>query len=257
MAKFWLAATALSGALLTSGCVIVVGDDDDGNKMRHTTRSSDGYIVLDRDGDYSRLSGDLKLRGRLGGDLSLVSGDVEIDNMNIGGDVSIAAGDVDFTGSVDGETSIAGGDVNFNGRAGDELSLAAGDLDVRGQIDGRAALAAGDMLLEAAFNDGLTASAGTMRMSGEVHGRMVLTAINEMRRNRDYRGDEGRIVFDGNAHDGGEICAISVVFESGARIDGPLVVYAQDEPDVRSGAQVPGLEYRPRNRRHCDDLIDD
>ncbi len=257
MAKFWLAATALSGALLTSGCVIVVGDDDDGSKMLGTSRSSDGFIVLDRDGDYSRLSGDLNLRGRLGGDLSLVSGDVDIDSMDIGGDVSIAAGDVHFTGTVNGETSIAGGDVDFNGHARDELSLAAGDLDVRGRADGRASLAAGDMMLDADFRDGLVASAGTLRLEGEVHGRLSLTSINEMRRNRDYGGDEGRITMAGRVHDGGEVCAISVVFERGARIDGPLVVYAQSEPQIENGAQVSGLDYRPRNRRDCEDLIDD
>lgn len=257
MAKFWLAATALSGALLTSGCVIVVADDEDGSKMLHTTRSADGYIVLDRDGDYSRLSGDLNLRGRLGGDLSLVSGDVDIDNMNIGGDVSIAAGDVHFTGNVWGETSIAGGDVSFDGTAQDELNLAAGDLDVRGRINGPASLAAGDMVLNADFRDGVRASAGSLHLAGEVRGPIHLTSINEMRRNRDYDSSQGRIVMDGRVHDGGEICAVSVVFERDARIDGPLVVYAQSEPEMRSGAQVSGLDYRPRNRRDCEDLIDD
>ena len=256
MAKFWLAATALSGALLTSGCVIVVGDDGDGNKMLGTTRASDGYIVLDRDGDYSRLSGDLNLRGRLGGDLSLVSGDVDIDNMDIGGEVSIAAGDVNFTGTVAGEVSIAGGDVSFQGHARDELNLAAGDLDVRGRADGEASLAAGDMVLDADFRDGLVASAGTLRLDGEVHGRLSLTSINGMRRHRDYDGEQGRITMAGRVHDGGEVCAVSVVFERGARIDGPLVVYAQSEPEIRAGAQVSGLDYRPRNRRDCEDLID-
>ncbi len=258
MTKLLLAATALTTAMMTSGCVIVVADDDDSKMLRHSqSRSADGYIVLDRDGDYSRLSGDLNLRGRLGGDLSLVSGDVDIDGMEIGGDVSIAAGDVNFSGDVRGEVSIAGGDVTWSGLAHRDFSIAAGDLDVRGRISGEASLAAGDLDIDATFLDRLTAAGGTVRLAGEVHGPLKLQAINEMRRNRDYSGDEGHIAIAADIRSGAEICAIRVTFESTARIDGRVIVYAESEPRLESGARVPGLEYHARNRRDCDDLIDD
>ena len=258
MTKLWLAATALSTALMTSGCVIVVDGDDDGvSKMRHDARSSDGYIVLDRDGDYTRLSGDLNLRGRIGGDLSLVSGDVDIDRLDVGGDVSIAAGDVNFSGTADGEVSIAGGDVRWSGLARDELSIAAGDLRVSGRVEGEAALAAGDMNVDAVFLDELSAQAGTLRFSGEVSGPVRLVAINEIRRNRDYSGDDGLVAISGRLHDGGEVCAIRVSVASSARLDGRLVVYAESEPDLAGGARADDLVYMPRNGRDCDDLIGD
>ena len=58
----------MTTALMTSGCVIVVDGDDDSKMLRgHGMRTVDGYVVLDRDGDYSRLAGDVNLRGRIGG----------------------------------------------------------------------------------------------------------------------------------------------------------------------------------------------
>ncbi|MBO6766501.1 hypothetical protein [Maricaulis sp.] len=255
MTKLWLAATALTTALMTSGCVIVVADEGDGAKMMRQHRSADGYIVLDRDGDYSRLSGDLNLRGRLGGDLSLVSGDVDADGLEVGGEVSIAAGDVNFTGKVDGEVSIAGGDVSWNGEAGDELSIAAGNLTVRGHIAGSASLASGDMEVDATFRDGLSAHAGSMTINGEVHGPLELVAINEMRRNRDY-DDEGDIEIGARVHDGGQVCGIRVTIASTARIDGRFEVFAEHQPVVESGARVDDLVFTLRDRRDCEDLID-
>jgi len=257
MTKFWLAATALTTALMTSGCVVVVADEDDGGKMLRQHRASDGYLVLDRDGDYSRLSGDLNLRGRIGGDLSLVSGDVDADELEVGGDVSIAAGDVNFKGRVDGEVSIAGGDVSWDGEAGDEFSIASGDLRVRGRIAGEAGLAAGDMDVDAVFMDGLSIRAGSVVLDGEVHGELDVVAINEMRRNRDYDDGQGDIELGARIHDGGEICGIDVTISSSARIDGRLDVFAQSEPEVERGAEVENLVYTPRDGRDCEDLIDD
>lgn len=258
MNKQWLvAATALTAALATSGCVVVVADETDGAKIRHDRGSSDGYVTLDRDGDYSRLGGDMNLRGRLGGDLSLVAGDVDADSLDVGGDVSIAAGDVNFTGNVRGEVSIAGGDVTWNGEAGDEFSIAAGDLGVSGRIAGEASLAAGEMDIDAVFLNGLSVQAGTIALAGEVSGPLKLVAVNEMRRNRDYDNDHGAVEIAGRIHDGGRICAIRVEFESSARVDGPLEVYAEVEPRLDGGASVPGLDYTPRNGRDCDDLVGD
>lgn len=182
---------------------------------------------------------------------------VDADGLDVGGDVSIAAGDVDFKGHVAGEVSIAGGDVTWDGEAGDEFSIASGDLAVRGRIAGEASLAAGDMDLDAVFLDGLTAQAGAMSVAGEIHGDLKLVAIDEMRRNREYRGEEGRIEIGARVHDGARICAIEVRFTSSARIDGRVEVYAEHEPEIERGARIDNLVYTPRERRDCDDLIDD
>ena len=255
MRKAWFAATALTGALLMSGCVVVVADDDhDDGKMMHQGRSSDGYRVLDTDGDYTRLAGDLNLRGRVGGDVSLVAGDVDMDGMEIGGELSIAAGDVTFRGSVDGEASVAGGDVNWNGDVGRDLSIAAGDLRADGRIEGRASLAAGELDIRGWYGGGLNAQGGEIELSGEVDGPLKLISAEHLRRSD---RDEGHIEITGTLHQGGEICARTLEIADGARISGLLHVYTEEEPDVASGARVERIDYQPRDGRDCDDLVED
>lgn len=256
MRKAWLAAASVTAALAVSGCVIVVGDDDHDFKMNRDSRSSDGYLVLNRDGDYSRLGGDINLRGRIGGDLSLISGDVDADALDVGGDVSIAAGDVDFTGSVDGEASIAGGDVNWDANVGDELSIAAGDLDVRGRILGEASLAAGEMTLDAQFTDGLTAAGDRIEMLGSVAGELVLVAADEIKRNRRDDPQHGLIQINGEIADGGEVCGRVVEFGSDARISGQLLVWAESEPAFAAGNQSRNVVFEARDGRDCDDILD-
>ena len=257
MHKAWLLAGGVTTALMTSGCVVVVADDGDDSKIFRQEHREGGYIVLDRDGDYSRLAGDMNLRGRLGGDLSLVAGDVDIDGLTVGGEVSIAGGDIDFRGSADGEISIAGGDVEFDGEAGDELSIAAGDLDVAGRVRGEASLAAADMNLTARFEDGLVAQADHVEFSGDVAGRFKLVAAEELKRRRMGDPEHGLVVISGTVRDGGDVCARTVRFENGANIGGALNVWAENAPEMSGNASVPGLNFVPRDGRDCDDILDD
>jgi hypothetical protein len=257
MQKVLLAATALTMALVTSGCVIVVADEGDAKMMRgNSTRTADGYVVLDRDGDYTRLAGDVNLRGRIGGDLSLVAGDVDIDDLDIGGDASIAGGDINFSGRVGREASIAGGEINFSAEVGDELNLAGGEIEFSGRVHGEASMAAGEMVLAGWFGDSLHAEADEIRFTGEARGPVKLVAADELRNSR-RNNQRGLIEIDGTLAGGGEICAISVAFAEGSRVGSGVTVWAESAPSVASGAQVSGLDYRPRNGRDCDDLIDD
>lgn len=256
MQKVLLAATALTTALMTSGCVVVVADDGDGKSLRHSARSADGYVVLDRDGDYTRLAGDVNLRGRIGGDLSLVAGDVDIDGLDIGGDASIAGGDIVFSGRVGREASIAGGEINFSAEVGDELNLAGGEIEFSGRAHGEASLAAGEMVLAGWFGDLLHAEADEIRFTGEARGPVKLVAADELRNSR-RNNQRGLIEIDGTLAQGGEICAISVVFAEGSRVGPSVTVWAESAPVMETGARVSGLDYRPRDGRDCDDLIDD
>lgn len=256
MRKAWLVAASVTAALAVSGCVIVVGDDDADFKINRDSRSADGFVVLNRDGGYSRLGGDINLRGRIGGDLSLISGDVDADTLDVGGDVSIAAGDVNFNGSVDGEASVAGGDVDWNADVGDELSIAAGDLDVSGRILGEASLAAGEMTLDADFTNGLTAAGDHIEMYGSVDGELVLVAADEIKRNRRNDAEHGLIQIHGEIADGGEVCGRTVEFGSDARISGQLLVWAESEPNYASGNQARNVVFEARDGRDCDDLLD-
>ena len=96
----------------------------------------------------------------------------------------------------------------------------------------------------------------TGRREAAVHGPLELVAINEMRRNRDY-DDEGDIEIGARVHDGGQVCGIRVTIASTARIDGHFEVFAEHQPVVESGARVDDLVFTPRDRRDCEDLIDD
>lgn len=257
MQKVLLAASALTTALMTSGCVIVVDGEDDSKMLRgHGARTVDGYVVLDRDGDYSRLAGDMNLRGRIGGDLSLVAGDIDADDLEVGGDVSIAGGDINYSGRIGREASIAGGQITFAADVGDDLNLAGGEIEFSGRVDGEAALAAGQMTVGGWFGDELHAHAEEIRFTGEATGPVTFVSAKELNRNRRNR-DRGQVEISGSLENGGRICAIDVVFTETARVRGSLTVWSENPPVTRSGAQVSGLDYQPRNGRDCDDLTGD
>ncbi|WP_300529785.1 hypothetical protein [Maricaulis sp.] len=255
MRKAWLLAGVMTASLATSGCVVVVGDDGDGKSWSNHSYS-EGFQVLDRNGDYSRIGGDINLRGRIGGDLSLISGDVDADELEVGGDVSIAAGDVDFTGSVDGEVSIAGGDVNWLGSAGGEFAIAAGELTVRGDIGGEAAMAAANMHLDADFADEVVAQADEMLVEGRIAGPVRLVAADEIRRRRMDDPDHGLIEIAADLQRGGEICARTVVFEPGARLGDTLQVWAETEPTLPSSIDSRLVDFEYRDDRDCDTILD-
>lgn len=254
MRKAWFAATAITSALMISGYVAVVADDTDGSKMLGQHRGANGHTVLDTDGDYSRLAGNLNLLGRVGGDVSLVAGDVDMDDMDIGGELSIAAGDVNFSGSVGGEASIAGGDVNWDGTAHGELSIAAGNLNVTGRMHGPAHLAAGNLEIDGWFGDALNARGGEIELSGEVIGPVELISANRLRDNR--RNGHGAIEISGILADGGRVCARTLEIAGSAQIAGTLHVWTESEPVMASGADVENLVYHAREGRECEDIFD-
>lgn len=254
MRKALIATASMVGATLLSGCVIVVGDDD--NKSFNPELRQDGYLVLDRSGDFSRIGGDIDLRGQLGGDLNLVSGDVTTDDLQVGGGVSIAAGDVDFSGHVAEDVAIAGGDVNFNGTGDEDVEIAAGDLFVGGQVGRDGSFAAGEMLIEASIGRDLNAHADHMIIRSTVDGQVELVAAKEIRRRRRNDSDHGLIVISGDLRGGGEVCGITIEFERGTSVGETLTVWAENEPDASDVRGRSNISYIPREGVDCDDLID-
>ena len=254
MRKALAMTAAMAAALATAGCVIVVGDDDDDIKVHRGAHSLDGFVTLDRDGDYSRIGGDINLRGRLGGDLNLVAGDVDADRLEVDGDVSIAAGDIDFTGRVGGEASVAGGDIDWSADVDGELSLAAGSLDVAGQIAGPASIAAANMNSTADFARGLNVQGNEIHLAGSISGALKVVAVDEIRPRRDYDDEDGRVQLAGVVHDGGDVCSRSLTVLSTARISGTLRVWTESEPHIEAGAQVDNIVFVPRDGRDCDDV---
>ncbi|MBO6728190.1 MAG: hypothetical protein JJ910_00485 [Maricaulis sp.] len=232
-----IATTSLLGATLLSGCVIVVGDDDAklhyGAETRH-----DGYLVLDRNGDFSRIGGDIDLRGQLGGG------------------VSIAAGDVDFSGRVAEDVSIAGGDVNFTAIGEEDVDIAAGDLFVSGRVGRDGSFAAGEMLIEAAIGRDLNAHADHMIIRSTVDGEVELVAAKEIRRRRRDDPEHGLIVMGGDFREGGDVCGITIEFEPGASIGAPMTVWAESQPNLSGVRGSSNISYIPRDGVDCDELIE-
>ncbi|SDL91450.1 hypothetical protein [Maricaulis salignorans] len=256
MRKALAMSAALAAAMATAGCVIVVDDGHSGGEAKrlHSERTQDGYVVLDRDGDYSRIGGNINLRGRLGGDLSLVAGDVDADQLAVDGDVSIAGGDIDYSGHVGGEASIAGGDIDWNADVDGELGLASGSLNVAGEIGGSASIAAASLTSTANFNDGLNANGNRIHLGGSVAGDLRVVSVGEIRRRRDYDDTDGQVELTGVIRNGGDVCARSVIVTSTARINGTLRVWAEAQPEIEAGAQTDDLVFVPRNGRDCKDI---
>ena len=253
--KAWLASAAILAAASVSGCVILVDDDYDFDGKSYRGFAFDQTLTLDQDGDYTAIAGDMTISGRLGGDLELVAGDLDITNIDVGGDVSLAAGDVNFTGSVRGETSIAGGDVDFAAYTGDELNIAGGDVTVIGDADGDANLAGGEVTASGRFGGDLNVAGGQVRLSGSVSGRLIAEAGDDYRRNRGR--DYGFMTLDAHLAEGGEVCAIRLEIGPNARFDANVVAWVQEEPVFDAAADASRLEWRARDGRDCDDLIED
>lgn len=257
MRRVFLTTAILAAATALAGCVIVVRDDVNDGKDRHNEHSINGYTMLDREGDYSRIGGDMNLRGHIGGDLSLVSGDVDASQLVVDGDVSIAGGNIQYAGQIGGDASVAGGHIDWNADVGRELSLAAGSLTVRGQISGPASIAAADLTSEADYARGLQAQGSEIHLGGSVSGPLKLVSAGDRHRSRSYRDDQGRIEIAGIVNDGGQVCTRTLTILSGARISGDLQVWAESAPVIEGDVSAANITYLARDGRDCDDLIDD
>tara|TARA_R110000868_G_scaffold2321_7_gene17312 strand:- start:29465 stop:30238 length:774 start_codon:yes stop_codon:yes gene_type:complete len=257
MRRVFLTTAILAAATALAGCVIVVSDDGEEGKLRHSEHSLNGYTMLDREGGYSRIGGDMNLRGHIGGDLSLVSGDVDASQLVVDGDVSIAGGNIQYVGEIGGDASVAGGHIDWNANVGRELSLAAGSLTVRGQISGRASIAAADLTSEADYARGLRAQGSEIHLGGSVSGPLQLVSAGDRHHNRSYRNNQGRIEIAGIVNDGGQVCTRTLTILSGARISGDLQVWAESAPVIEGDVSAANITYLARDGRDCDDLIDD
>lgn len=268
-----------AAAVALSGCIIV---DLDGEAYAQSGRSvvgGDLTVTLDEAGDFRLTGGDIEATGRVGGvlsvagadfrgrDLSLgalqanladlrfdgeVDGSVEVNGADVRwrgpvrGDVSVNATDIDWSGDVEGEFRANMADGEFEGRFS-QMRVNAADLEIRDEavIDGLLRLNAAE--LDFAGRAGsLDAAVRTARMSGSVDGS---TAIYADPGRRPYGRDDGLVEITG-AIGGGEICARRVVID--ARVDGPLSVTADAEPELSGDATAADITFTPRDGRRCE-----
>lgn len=271
-----IAALSLAG----TGCTMNAAMDG-GSRM---TMGGDIDMTLDQDDDLSLMGGDMTLNGRVGGDVSVIGGNIEAD-LEIGGDLSFVGGEVNFRGSV-GEASIAGGDIDWNGNSRSDISIAGGDIRVVGTIGGELNVAGGDLVLPSELRvDGDASTAGgeidfsshvrgeyaaaahEMRVGGVIEGPVRLAAEPSEGRwswrvSADDNGSRagstnGLVEITGELRQGGMVCARNVVILNNARIGGPLRIWSDNEPDIRSGASVGDIVTEDRAGRDCDDIFDD
>ena len=92
--------------------------------------SEDEHIA----GNLLLVGDDLTLEGRIGGNLVVVGGDVDLTgNAQVGGDVSVVGGDAEIEGSsvIGGNVAVLGGDVELAGhsRVGGNVRVVGGRIE--------------------------------------------------------------------------------------------------------------------------------
>ena len=276
------AALALIGAAGCTNAAMAHGTDAQGSGISiggNMTRT------LDQDGDLSLIGGNMDLRGRVGGDVSLVGGNIELD-LDIGGELSVAGGNMEVSGSIGEGASIAGGDIEWNADVAQDLEIAGGDLTIdsaiggdleaasgemviaRGtHVTGNAEIAAADIEMDGQIDGSLEAAGAFIQVSGEVGGEAWLMADpHEGRRGWRAEIDEdgaragstnGRVEISGEFGDALYVCARRVNVLRNARVEGPIHVWADSEPDVADAAELGSVSFESRNGRDCDDIFDD
>lgn len=108
-----------------------------------------GHVELngiDRDNDLKVLAGSIEVTGRVGGDVALAGGNVEVD-LTIDGDAQIAGGNVEALGQTSGDAAIAGGSVHIRMDIGDDADFAGGYVTYAGTVGGGLEVAVGDFEL--------------------------------------------------------------------------------------------------------------
>lgn len=189
-----------------------------------------GSQNVDTDGDVEMNGVAIDLAGRVGGNAVLNGAAVDVD-ARIGGDLEVSGGAADIRGSVAGR-----------------MLLNAGAADVEGSFDGPVEINAGAVELDGAFAEALTANAGALEFSGDAYGPVAIAGSG---RDRNWRGrprqDESKVEIDGVLHAGGAICAHEVRFSSNARVDGPLTVTADAEPDYPAGFDASNIRFGLRD----------
>lgn len=268
-----------AAAVALSGCIIV---DLDGEAYAQGGRSvvgGDLTVTLDEPGDFRLTGADIEASGRVEGVLSVAGADFRGRALSLGGlDANLS--DLRFDGEVDGAVDVNGADVRWDGPVGGDVSLNAADIDWSGDVDGafRANMADGafegrfsEMRLNAAdieFRPGaaigallrvnaaelefagragaLDAVVRTARISGAVDGDAAIYADPGR---RPHGRDDGLVEITG-AIGGGEICARRVVIDG--RVDGPLSVTADAEPELSGDALGADISFTPRDGRRCE-----
>ncbi len=112
-------------------------NDPGGRAVRGNVALLGGDVRIEEDervpGNLMIVGDDLILEGRIGGNLIVVGGDVElVAEAGVGGNVSVIGGDADVRGAsvVGGNVAVVGGDVDLTGsaRVGGNVSVVGGQM---------------------------------------------------------------------------------------------------------------------------------
>lgn len=184
-------------------------------------------LELDQDRSVQFLAGDVTLRGRVGGDISGLAGNVLID-ADVTGSISLAAGDITVRGSVGRDVSVAGANIEVLADVYGGVDVAGADIRVAGRVN--RSLAAGGALVviepTAEIAGNMDIAASEIRMNGVGQGR--------------FQGRARTIYIEGTIAGNVELTAGNVEIAPGAQIGGDLLVRGPNAPVIAEGAQILG-----------------
>jgi len=190
---------------------------------------------IDRDGDLKVIAGSAEITGRIGEDLSVFAGNVDVD-VQVDGDIRIAGGSLVVAGRVAGGAEIAGGSVEVTMDIGENAELAGGYLQYSGTIAGSLDTAAGVLEIE----EGSVIS-GPADMAGK-----TLMLGGHFLDNVDAVAEE--VIISGRIDGDVEIEAEHLTIESGAVITGRIEYFGPFEPEIADGATLASaMEYTYRD----------
>ena len=216
--------------LAASVSVLALGSAQaiDGNSISYSGLAADRTV--DTDGNVDMNGAAITLNGRVGGNVDMNGAAVDL-NAEIGGDLYANGGAISIDAEVGGETEVNGGAITLEGSYNGDAHINGGALDLNGNFQ-RISANFGDL-------DFRGTAAGPVELSGQRRGGLF------------RRGDQSEVYISGHLAAGGEICAHSVEFDDGARVDGTLMVYADEEPSYPAGFNAASITFVERTEQDC------
>jgi len=217
--RMLLAATA---AIALSACTYSVSGHGTNRSVESAGIIASRTVDIAGDAEFAGVF--VGADGDVGGDLDLAGATVRSD-ATVGGNLTVAGARVRFTGAVVGDAEIAAGTGYVDATINGDALIAAGRIELAGRIDG-----------------GLEMDGGRMILRASVAGPVAV-------RGRGREDDQnGRVELSGWLQEGGLICAAEVEIHRDARIEGDLLVIADQRPDGT------GFRFEPRDGRRCEHI---
>lgn len=134
-------------------------------------------------GDLYLFGGDVQIAGTVAGDAVVSSGRLNVSGPGlVGGSLSILAGDAEIDGTVDGSVRIAGGNVTIRGHVGRDVVAAGGRVTIEGTaaVGGDLIVAGGDVSVLGPVKGDVRGNMASLTIDAQI-GRDVRVRADDIR----------------------------------------------------------------------------